>query len=658
MWAGGLGLAAFTAGVATAPPAAALDNGLAITPPMGFNDWNSFGCDVNEQLIKDTADYFVSSGLKAAGYTYVNIDDCWLTHSRDAGGRLVPDPVKFPDGIKGTADYVHSKGLKLGIYEDAGTATCAGYPGSLGHETVDAQSFADWGVDYLKYDNCNNKSDGTRADFVNRYTAMGDALKATGRPIVYSLCEWGQQQPWEWAASVGNLWRTTGDISDNWASLKSITAQNLPLAAAAGPGQWNDPDMLEVGNGGMTDTEYRTHFSLWSMMNAPLLIGTDLRKATPETMNILLNKEVIALDQDSLGKQATVLSSAGGASVVVKQLANGDRAVALYNESDQPQHISTTAAAIGLSRSALGYQVRDLWQHSSYQSAGTLAATVPAHGTTLLRVSRPGRLLQDAPLVDSGVNGTTVHIQPGQGADVTTYTSDLGTVPALEVKVELTAPDGWTVRPKGRTSTIALPGGHTFATTWHIDVPAGTATGTYPLSGSVGYSGLLAHSSVSQPLSGQVSVAVPPPAGSSYLSDLRWESVSNGYGPVELDTSNGEAQAGDGHPITLQGTVYAKGLGVHAPSDVAYYTAGKCTTLTATVGVDDEKKNSKGSVEFQVVADGKQVAGTGVLTNADGSRPLTADVTGAQEVHLVVTDGGDGNDSDHADWAGATITCS
>ncbi|SHM09775.1 NPCBM/NEW2 domain-containing protein [Actinacidiphila paucisporea] len=658
LWTGGLGLAAFTAGVATAPSAAALDNGLAITPPMGFNDWNSFGCDVNEQLIEDTADYFVSSGLKAAGYTYVNIDDCWLTHSRDADGRLVPDPVKFPDGIKGTADYVHSKGLKLGIYEDAGTATCAGYPGSLGHETTDAQSFADWGVDYLKYDNCNNKSDGTRADFVNRYTAMGDALKATGRPIVYSLCEWGQQQPWEWAAAVGNLWRTTGDISDNWASLKSITAQNLPLAAAAGPGHWNDPDMLEVGNGGMTDTEYRTHFSLWSMMDAPLLIGTDLRKATPATMDILLNKEVIALDQDPLGKQAAVLSSAGGASVVVKQLANGDRAVALYNESDQPQHLSTTAAAIGLSRSALGYQVRDLWEHRSYQSAGTLAATVPAHGTTLLRVSRPGRPLQDAPLVDSGVDGTTVHLQPGQGADVTTYATDLGTAPALDVKVKLTAPEGWTIRPQGRTSTVALPGGRTFATTWHIDVPAGTTTGTYALSGTVGYSGLLPHSAVSRPLNGQVSVAVPPPAGTSYLSDLPWESAANGYGPVELDTSNGESQAGDGHPITLQGTVYAKGLGVHAPSDVAYYTAGKCTTLTATVGVDDEKKNSKGSVEFQVVADGKQVADSGVLTNADGSRPLTADVTGAQEVHLLVTDGGDGNDSDHADWAGAAITCS
>ncbi|WP_031512189.1 NPCBM/NEW2 domain-containing protein [Streptomyces sp. NRRL F-5123] len=659
LWAGGLGVAAITAGVATAPSAAALDNGLALTPPMGFNDWNSFGCNVNEQLIKDTADYFVSSGLKDAGYTYVNIDDCWMTHTRDADGRLVPDPVKFPDGIKGTADYVHSKGLKLGIYEDAGTATCAGYPGSLGHEAADAQSFADWGVDYLKYDNCNNKSDGTMADFLSRYTAMGDALKATGRPIVYSLCEWGQLQPWEWAGDIGNLWRTTGDISDNWGSLKSITDANLPLSSYARAGAWNDPDMLEVGNGGMTDTEYRTHFSLWSMMNAPLLIGTDLRKATPATMDILLNKEVIALDQDPLGKQASVLASTdSGTKVVVKQLANGDRAVALYNESDQPQHISTTAEAAGLPASATGYKVRDLWQHRDYQSSGTLAATVPAHGTVLLRVSRDVHALVNPALVDAGVSGTSVHIQPGKGADVTAYATDLGTLPSLQVSVKLDAPDGWTIRPKGPTGTPALTGGSTLNTTWHIDVPEGTPTGTYALSGTVTYRGAGKDSAVSVPLGGQISVAVPPPAGTSYLSDLPWESASNGWGPVERDTSNGEAKAGDGHPITLGGTVYAKGLGVHAPSDVAFYTAGACTSVTATVGIDDEKKNSKGSVEFLVLADGKQVADSGVVTSTTGGHPLSADVTGAQVVHLVVTDGGDGNDSDHADWADAQITCS
>jgi alpha-galactosidase len=659
VWAGGLGLAAVSAGVAVAPPAAAVDNGLALTPPMGFNDWNSFGCNVSEKLIKDTADHFVTSGLKDAGYTYVNIDDCWMTHSRDAQGRLVPDPVKFPDGIKGTADYVHSLGLKLGIYEDAGTMTCAGYPGSLGHEATDAQSFADWGVDYLKYDNCFNNSDGTKADFVRRYTAMGDALKATGRPIVYSICEWGQVQPWEWAGDIGNLWRTTGDISDNWASLKSITDANLPLGQYARTGAWNDPDMLEVGNGGMTDTEYRTHFSLWAMMNAPLLIGTDLRKATPATMEILLNKDVIALDQDSLGKQADVVASTdSGTKVVVKQLANGDRAVALYNESDQAQHVATTAAAAGLPSSDNGYLVRDLWQHRDYQSAGNLAATVPAHGTVLLRVGLDDHAMQNPALVDAGVDGGSVHVQPGHGADVTTYATDLGTAPAHRVSVTLDAPAGWSVSSTGVSSRPALPGGQTLSTTWHVDVPAGTPTGTYPLSGTVTYGGPGNLATVSVPLTGQVTVAVPPPAGTSYLSDLPWESSSNGWGPVERDRSNGETGASDGRPITLGGTVYAKGLGVHAPSDVAYYTAGACTSLTATVGIDDEKKNSKGSVRFLVLADGKQVADSGVVTSTSGGHPLSADVSGAQVVHLVVTDGGDGNDSDHADWADASITCS
>jgi alpha-galactosidase len=660
LWTGALGAAAVTANVAaTAAPAAALDNGLALTPPMGFNDWNAFGCNVSEQLIEQTADYLVSSGLKDDGYTYVNIDDCWMTHTRDAQGRLVPDPAKFPDGIKGTADYVHSKGLKLGIYEDAGTATCAGYPGSLGHETTDAQTFADWGVDYLKYDNCNNQGDGTRADYVKRYTAMRDALAATGRPIVFSLCEWGEQDPWEWAGDIGNSWRTTGDISDNWSSMLSIVKANLPLAGAAGPGHWNDPDMLEVGNGGMTDTEYRSHFSLWSMMDAPLLIGTDLRKATPATLAILGNKDVIALDQDPLGAQATVASSDGGKYVITKQLADGDRAVALFNSTDQPQHISTTATAAGLPKRAT-YAVRDLWSHKDFNSAGTLAATVPAHGTVLLRVDphpvAGARSLLDPPLADTGTTGGPDHVEPGQSATLDTYATDLGSLPAAQVSVKLTAPDGWTAKAAGATRTPLLAPGRTLTTPWKVTVPDGTAPGSYPLAGTVSYA-RPGGGTTTVPLTGGITVKVPPPAGTSYLSDLPWTSATNGWGPVERDTSNGEAAAGDGNPITIGGTVYAKGLGVNAPSTIAYYLGGSCSELTATVGVDDEK-DGKGTVEFEVVADGKQIADSGVLKNSDGPKPLAADVTGVQDVQLVVTDGGDGNDSDHADWANAQVTCS
>jgi alpha-galactosidase len=365
-----------------APPAAALGNGLAVTPQMGFNDWNAYGCNVSESLIKSTAQAMHTNGMQAAGYTYVNIDDCWLTHSRDSSGRLVPDPSKFPDGIKGTADYVHSLGLKLGIYEDAGTATCAGYPGSLGHETTDAQSFASWGVDYLKYDNCNNN--GVNAQ--SRYTAMRDALAATGRPILYSLCNWGQDSVWTWGTNVGNSWRTTGDITASFSSMLSIFHSNVGLASYAGPGHWNDPDMLEVGNGSLTATEARTEFSLWSEMAAPLIAGTNLTSASSTTLSIYTNTRVIAVDQDSLGKQGTMVSSSGGLDVLAKPLANGDVSVALFNETGSTATISTSAAAIGKS-GASSYTLTDLWSGATSSTSGTISASVPAHGTVMYRVA-------------------------------------------------------------------------------------------------------------------------------------------------------------------------------------------------------------------------------------------------------------------------------
>ncbi|MFC9634603.1 glycoside hydrolase family 27 protein [Streptomyces mirabilis] len=368
--------------VPTAQPAAALGNGLALTPQMGFNDWNAYGCNVSESLIKSTAQAMHTNGMQAAGYSYVNIDDCWMTHNRDSGGRLVPDPAKFPDGIKGTADFVHSLGLKLGIYEDAGTATCAGYPGSLGHETTDAQSFASWGVDYLKYDNCNN----TGAPARSRYTAMRDALAATGRPILYSLCNWGQDNVWTWGADVGNSWRTTGDISPSFSSMLSIFHSNVGLASYAGPGHWNDPDMLEVGNGSMTATESRSEFSLWAEMAAPLIAGTNIPSASADALSTLTNSRVIAVDQDPLGKQGTMVSSSGGQDVLAKPLANGDVSVALFNETGSTATISTTAAAIG-ETGASSYTLTDLWTGAASTTSGTISASVPAHGTVMYRVA-------------------------------------------------------------------------------------------------------------------------------------------------------------------------------------------------------------------------------------------------------------------------------
>ena len=635
------------------PASPALADGQALTPPMGFNNWNSTNCraEFNESMVEGIADIFVNKGLKAAGYQYVNLDDCWALPNRDADGKLVPDPVRFPHGIKAVADYVHSKGLKLGIYTSAGTKTCndAGFPGGLGHEYSDARQFADWGVDYLKYDNCNNQG----VDAKLRYTTMRDALKATGRPIVFSICEWGQNKPWEWAADVGHLWRTTGDISDNWGSMLSILKQNLPLAPYAGPGHWNDPDMLEVGNGGMTDTEYRSHFSMWSIMAAPLLIGSDLRTATPATFDILDNKEVIAVDQDPLGKQGNVVTSEGGRWVVAKEMKDGSRSVALFNETGSAQRIATTAAAVGLPN-AHAYTLRDLWQHKSYNTAGAISATVPAHGTVLVRVSADRHALKNPPAVELGLDSAPL-VQAATPTPLTTTVTDLGRTTAEHVSVSLTGPAGWKVRAKSSTTAKAVRTGKALRTKWTVTAPAGTPTGSYDLTLRASYRSP-SGARVTGTLPFTASVVVAPPSGTSYLGDLPWMSTANGYGPVERNTSNGEAAAGDGHPITLGGVVYAKGLGVHAESDVEYYTGKACEKVTADVGVDDEK-GANGTVAFEIWADGTKVASTGVLTNAMPAQPVTADVTGAQVVRLVVTDGGDGIDSDHADWADAQLTC-
>src|SRR6201998_1136236 len=309
---------------------------LAQTPPMGWNSWNKFGCNVSEELIKSVADAIATNGMKEAGYQYVVIDDCWQV-SRDENGFIVADPQHFPSGVKVLADYVHSKGLKFGLYSDAGAKTCAGRPGSQGTEYQDALQYARWGADYLKYDWCNT---GTR-NAEEAYLTMSTALLSTGRPIVFSCCECVTSKPCLWGKGIGNLWRTTGDISDKWTTKKKwpdgtcceygmvdILDMQIGLESFAGPGHWNDPDMLEIGNGGMTDEEYRTHMSLWSILAAPLLAGNDLRDIPPSTLAIPTNREVIAIDQAPEGKQGHRLSKSGDQEVWVKPLSGSAIAVA------------------------------------------------------------------------------------------------------------------------------------------------------------------------------------------------------------------------------------------------------------------------------------------------------------------------------------------
>jgi alpha-galactosidase len=313
-------------------------NNLAMTPPMGWNSWNTFGVDIHEDLFKEIVDIIVTSGMKDAGYEYVVVDDGWEALERDTKGNLVADPEKFPGGMKALAEYVHSKGLKFGIHNCAGSTTCNGFPGGRGHEFQDARLYALWGVDYLKYDWCDH---GT-ADSRETYKTMRDALYAAGRPVVYSLCEWGDTKPWLWAKDIGHLWRTTGDITDcmkcqevyslGW---KPILEIQVGLEKYAGPDHWNDPDMLEVGNAGLTLAESRAHFSLWCILAAPLMAGNDLRVMTPEILEILTNKEAIAIDQDPMGKQGYRFMDHLGKEIWVKELSGGDWAICFLNEGDE-----------------------------------------------------------------------------------------------------------------------------------------------------------------------------------------------------------------------------------------------------------------------------------------------------------------------------------
>jgi alpha-galactosidase len=368
-------------------PSKASDNGLALTPPMGWNSWNKFGCNVSEDLIKGATDAMSSSGMKEAGYEYVVIDDCWQV-SRDASGNIVADAQRFPSGIKAVADYVHAKGLKFGIYSDAGVKTCAGRPGSGGHEYQDALQYAAWGVDYLKYDWCHTG----KANAEWAYTTMRDALNASGRPIVFSMCEWGTAKPWLWAKDVGNLWRTTGDISDCWdckndaLSFVKIVDMQDGLESYAGPGHWNDPDMLEVGNGGMTTTEYRAHFSLWCLLAAPLIAGNDLKSMPGEIKEILTNKEVIAVDQDALGMQGRRVAKHGDTEVWAKQLKDGSRAVILFNRGGADAQMSVSWGELGYP-SHLSAAVRDLWMKKDLgKFTDTYKANVASHGVVMIKV--------------------------------------------------------------------------------------------------------------------------------------------------------------------------------------------------------------------------------------------------------------------------------
>ncbi len=367
---------------AIAAPTLAQDPTLAATPPMGWNSWNHFACKVSDQVVRAAADAIASNGMKSAGYVYINIDDCWQGR-RDANGVIQPND-RFPD-MKGLGDYIHAKGLKFGIYSSPGPKTCARYEGSYKHEEQDAKQYATWGVDYLKYDWCSAERVYKHQEIQAVYKKMHDALVSTGRPIIFSLCQYGFRSVWEWGASVGgNLWRTTGDIYDNYDRMYSIAHAEDGIEQYAGPGHWNDPDMLEIGNGKMNHDEYVTHMSMWCMLAAPLLAGNDLAHMSAETLAILTNPEVIAVDQDPKGVQGRWAWQAGPYEVWTKPLADGSTAALLINRGEDTERITANFKDLGVSGTKT---VRDLWKHKDLgKFTNTFSADVPRHGVVMVRL--------------------------------------------------------------------------------------------------------------------------------------------------------------------------------------------------------------------------------------------------------------------------------
>jgi alpha-galactosidase len=462
--------------VASVSTAAAEGNGVALTPPMGWNDWYSDYCGVSAQLVEQTAQEMVADGMKAAGYDYVNIDDCWMAGSRDASGNLVADPTRFPDGITPVADYVHSLGLKLGIYEDAGTSTCAHLPGSFGHEAQDAATFASWGVDYVKYDRCyipygDFPGESEQQVQETLYTRMSNALTATGRPVVFSMCNPGAD-PWQWGESVSNLWRTTPDMQDNFGSMLATFEGTVGHFANAGPGAWNDPDLLRIGDGGSSLLEYTTEFSLWAELAAPLIASTNLATLTHAELAIYENQNVIAVDQDPLGRPGVPISSANGLWVLSKELSGGGRAVLLFNATNTAATISTTATAAGLPKGR-AFQMDNLWTNAVTQTGGAISAFVPGHGVAMFTVTTVGKRRRHnvPPHTVLSLEAASPQVGVGGSTTVSESFTNAGVSDVKTLRLSLAARPGWQVKPLGRAGAALLKPGQRFTVAYRVTAP-------------------------------------------------------------------------------------------------------------------------------------------------------------------------------------------
>ncbi|WP_326560629.1 NPCBM/NEW2 domain-containing protein [Micromonospora sp. NBC_01796] len=653
---------------------------LSPTPYQGWNTYFGLGGDFSEQSVREVADSIVSRGLARAGYDIVWLDGGWQDpEPRTAAGDLQADRTRFPNGLKPLVDYIHGKGLKAGIYTDAGPyipGKC-GLGSGGGYYQRDADQFAAWEFDAVKVDFlCGIAAD---LDPKTVYTEFARALRnnAGKRPIIFNLCnpvsspDWGnypeEQQStysWSYAPAIAQSWRTYTDVGFVGDIKFKDVLRNYDANArhpeAAGPGHFNDPDYLAPGLG-MSEEEFRTQMTLWSVAAAPLVIGSDIRKISQTSVDTLTDPEALAINQDPAGVQAVRVGPAGTTETWVKRLANGDRAVVLLNRGESSKILTTRASSVGLSGAR--FTVKNAWTNQVTESAGTISAAVPAHGAALLRVG-PARGLPGVPHVTAGLpqvtkvgnaatpEGTAPVLGGGDVARVEVVVRNDGLLPVLKPQVTLAAPAGWTVKALDRAPILLAPGqSTTFAFT--VTLPATAVPGEAALTATTSYE-VIGHGKSRQTSVSTVVIAPAPPTGEVVLSHHAWISATSGWMTPTVDLS-----VGGGSPISLVGQVYPTGLGVASPSTVRYYLGDRCDRLTATVGLDDAVRNvgpDGATSTFQVVGDGRVLFDSGVLTR-DDIRQVDVDLTGVRVLDLVVGDGGDGGYNDRADWGGLNATC-
>lgn len=662
-----------------AASAAASQQVLSPTPYMGWNTYYALGGDPTEAEVKSIADFLVSSGLRDAGYQYVWIDGNWAAPTpRSSAGDLVANPDQFPNGLKPLVDYIHSKGLKAGIYTDAGPyipGKCG--LGSHGYYQRDANQFAAWKFDAVKVDYlCGIAAD---LDPKTVYTEFAQALRnnASGRPMLFNLCnpvtspDWGnypeEQQStysWSYAPAIAQSWRTYTDVGFVGEIKFKDVLRNYDANArhpeAAGPGHFNDPDYLgpELG---MNDEEFRTQMTLWSVAAAPLVIGSDVRKLSKTSLDILSDRDVLAINQDAAGVQAVRVGPAGTTETWVKRLANGDRAVVLLNRGDSPATLTTKASSVGLSGDR--FTLKNAWTNQVTESAGTISAAVPAHGAALFRVGRatgqPGvpHVVAGLPQVtkvggDAVPAGIAPVVAGGDEARVEVTVRNDGARPVFSPRVELAVPAGWTARPVGKAPKLLTPSSSaTLAFT--VTLPVTATPGSSTLTATTSYE-VTGKGRLRQETATPLVVAPAPPDDDVVLSHHDWISATSGWMSPTVDRS-----VGGWTPISMLGQEYPTGLGVASPSTVRYYLGDRCTRLTTSVGIDDAVRNvgpEGGTSTFQVIGDGRVLFDSGVL-GRDDVRQADIDLSGVRVLDLVVGDGGDGGYNDRANWAGLNATC-